>query len=132
MQQRQTLSAGWVSWILQAATAAMLSDAGVNKIVKTAVKTYAARRLRFTRALRARGVTIDDGDGLQVWLPVDDELRVVRILDAEGWAVDTGARYRFQSPPAIRIVTTTLTGDDADRLADAVLRARSHSGRVTP
>jgi DNA-binding transcriptional MocR family regulator len=132
MQQRQTLSAGWVSWILQAATAAMLTDAGANKIVKSAVKTYAARRLRFTRALRARGVTIDDGDGLQVWLPVDDELHVVRMLDAEGWAVDAGERYRFHSPPAVRIVTTTLTGDDADRLADAVVHARSHSGRVAP
>ena len=99
MQQRQALSAGWVSWILQGATAAMLTDSGVEKLVKTALKTYATRRLRFARTLRARGVPIGDGDGLQVWLPVDDELHVVRMLDAEGWAVDSGSRYRFQSAP---------------------------------
>jgi DNA-binding transcriptional MocR family regulator len=132
MRQRQALSAGWVSWILQAAAAAMLTDAGVQKTLKTALKTYAERRLRFARALRARGVSIEDGGGLQVWLPVDDELQVVRMLDAEGWAVDAGSRYRFHSPPAIRIVTTTLTDDDADRLADAVLRACSRSDRITP
>jgi DNA-binding transcriptional MocR family regulator len=132
MQQRQALSAGWVSWILQAAAAAMLTDAGAQKLVKTAQKTYAARRLGFARALRARGVPVDDGDGLQVWLHVDDELQVVRMLDAAGWAVDSGSRYRFNSPPAVRIVTTTLAGDDIDRLADAVLRACSRSTRITP
>jgi DNA-binding transcriptional MocR family regulator len=132
MQQRQALSAGWVSWILQAASAAMLTDADAQKIVKTALKTYAARRRRFARALRARGIPIDDGDGLQVWLPVDDELQVVRMLDAEGWAVDSGSRYRFNSPPAVRIVTTTLADDDIDRLADAVLRACSRTNRITP
>jgi DNA-binding transcriptional MocR family regulator len=110
----------------------MLTDADAQKIVKTALKTYAARRRRFARALRARGIPIDDGDGLQVWLPVDDELQVVRMLDAEGWAVDSGSRYRFNSPPAVRIVTTTLADDDIDRLADAVLRACSRTNRITP
>jgi DNA-binding transcriptional MocR family regulator len=132
MQQRQALSAGWVSWILQAAAAAMLVDAGTQKLVKTALKTYASRRLKFARALRARGVPIEDGDGLQVWLPVDDELQFVRALDAEGWAVDSGSRYRFNRPPGVRIVTTTLGDDDIERLADAVLRARSRTGRITP
>lgn len=132
MQQRQALSAGWVSWIAQAASAAMLADAGVQKLVKTAQKAYAARRLRFARALRARGVPVADGDGLQLWLPVDDELHMVRMLDAEGWAVDSGARYRFHSAPAVRIVTTTLEGDEVDRLADAILRARSHADGITP
>ena len=132
MQQRQALSAGWVSWILQGAAAAMLTDAGAQKIVKTALKTYAARRLRFARVLRARGVPVEDGDGLQVWVPVDDELQVVRMLDAEGWAVDSGARYRFHSSPAIRVVTTTLADEDSDRLADAVLRACSRADRIMP
>jgi DNA-binding transcriptional MocR family regulator len=132
MQQRQALAAGWVSWILQAGVAAMLTDAGAQKLVKTALKTYATRRLRFARALRARGVAIDDGDGLQVWLHVDDEVHVVRTLDGEGWAVDSGSRYRFNSRPAIRIVTTTLTDDETGPLADAVVRACSRSGRITP
>ena len=132
MQQRQALCAGWVSWILQAASAVMLTDASVHKIIKTALKTYAERRLRFARALRTRGVPLEDGDGLQVWLPVDDELHVVRMLDAEGWAVDAGSRYRFHSSPAIRIVTTTLDEDDAERLADAVQRAYSRTTRITP
>jgi hypothetical protein len=82
--------------------------------------------------LRKRGVAVADGDGLAVWLHVDDELRVVRALDAEGWAVDAGARYRFRSEPAIRIVTTTLTSDDTERLADAVARSLASGGRTTP
>ena len=101
MQQRQALSAGWVSWILQAATAAVLTDAGAQKTVKTALKTYATRRLRFARALRARGVPIEDGDGLHVWLPVHDELQVVRMLDAEaGRSIPVRAIASIVRPPS--------------------------------
>lgn len=132
MQHRQSLSAGWVSWILQETVAAMLADASVTHDLKVATRAYAARRLGLVKALRKRGVTVADGDGLAVWLHVDDELRVVRALDAEGWAVDAGARYRFRSEPAIRIVTTTLTSDDTERLADAVARSLASGARTTP
>jgi hypothetical protein len=44
----------------------------------------------------------------------------VRELLAQGWAVSPGERYRFNSPPGIRITTAALEPDDAERLADAI------------
>ncbi len=129
---RQRLGAGWVSWILQETAAAMLADASVARSLKVAGRTYVARRVGLAKALRRRGVAVDDGGGLAVWLHVADELGVVRALDAQGWAVDAGARYRFRSAPALRIVTTTLSEDDTERLADAIARSISAGSRTTP
>lgn len=132
LQYQQSLSTGWVSWILQETVAAMLGDASIADRLKVATRTYAARRLGLVKALRSRGVTVEDGDGFAIWLHVDDEMRVVQALDAEGWGVDAGTRYRFRSPPAIRIVTTTLTNKEAARFAEALVRAISLGARTTP
>jgi hypothetical protein len=57
----------------------------------------------------------------------------VRELLAQGWAVSPGERYRFNSPPGIRITTAALEPDDAERLADAIAalgRAGEHVRRL--
>jgi hypothetical protein len=64
--------------------------------------------------------------GLGVWVPVAEEVSTVQALLERGWAVSAGERYRFETPPAIRITTTTLGPGEAEELAaalDAVLRS---------
>jgi hypothetical protein len=54
----------------------------------------------------------------------------VQLLLAKGWAVSPGERYRFNSPPGIRITTTALDPKDAAKLA-AALAAALQSSQVT-
>lgn len=55
-----------------------------------------------------------------VWVPVPDEAEAVAGLSARGFCVRAGARYRLQSPPAVRIATAILPVEQAPRLADAL------------
>lgn len=73
-------------------------------------------------ALADRGIEARGATGLAVWVPLADEAAAVRELLVAGWAVSPGERFRFQSPPGIRITTADLDVGDAERLADALAR----------
>jgi DNA-binding transcriptional MocR family regulator len=49
-----------------------------------------------------------------------DEAAAVRELLVQGWAVAPGERYRFRTPPGLRITTATLEPADAERLVAAI------------
>ena len=53
-------------------------------------------------------------------MPLSDEVQAVQQLLERGWAVSPGERYRFQTPPGIRITTTDLQPKEAERLAAAM------------
>ncbi|GAA3308420.1 hypothetical protein GCM10020295_70390 [Streptomyces cinereospinus] len=61
--------------------------------------------------------------GLNVWIPVPDETAAVARLLHAGWAVAPGARFRMSAPPGIRVTVATLTGAEAEPLADAIAAA---------
>jgi hypothetical protein len=52
-----------------------------------------------------------------VWVPLTEEVDTVRQLFDRGWAVSPGERYRFRTPPGIRITTTGLEPAEAAELA---------------
>ena len=58
--------------------------------------------------------------GLGVWVPLADEAAAARELLAQGWAVSPGERYRFHTPPGLRVTTADLEKHEADELADAL------------
>jgi hypothetical protein len=70
--------------------------------------------------------------GLNVWVPVREEVPVVQRLLESGWAVAAGERFRLATPPAIRITTATLEPAEADRLAEDVARATLPVRRASP
>jgi hypothetical protein len=70
-------------------------------------------------ALAARGIEAAGDSGLGVWVPLAEEAAAVSQLLVQGWAVSPGERYRIRSGPGIRITTTDLQPDEAERLADA-------------
>ncbi|MFG3196669.1 aminotransferase class I/II-fold pyridoxal phosphate-dependent enzyme [Streptomyces sp. NPDC048208] len=117
---RQRLGPGWVSQLLQRAVAHLWADGAVGPEVAAA---YSARRVRLLDALAGRGVAAYGRSGMNVWVPVPDETGAVARLLQHGWAVAPGARFRLDSPPAVRITVSPLTEADIEPLADAVAAA---------
>jgi DNA-binding transcriptional MocR family regulator len=120
IEGRHRLGPGWVSHILQQVAALLLRDRATAKLLTRAERAYAERRRALVSALEARGIDAAGDSGLGVWLPLADEAAAVRELLVQGWAVSPGERYRFHSPPGIRITTAALEAAEAEQLADAV------------
>ena len=51
-------------------------------------------------------------------------VETVQSLLERGWAVSPGERYRFETPPGIRITTTDLRPGEAGELAAALAASR--------
>ncbi|MFJ8885074.1 aminotransferase class I/II-fold pyridoxal phosphate-dependent enzyme [Streptomyces sp. NPDC102402] len=114
---RMLLTSGWVSHILQATVADLLTDPAVSGLVAEAARTYTTRREALGAALEGHGIPSHGVSGLNVWVPVRDESAVVNGLRTRGWWTAAGTRFRITSPPAVRITTATLTPAEAVRLA---------------
>jgi DNA-binding transcriptional MocR family regulator len=115
---RQSLGCGWVSHILQRVVVALRTDPSVASFLHEAARTYDERRGSLVRALAARGIPASGRSGFNVWIAVPDEEPVVRGLLHLGWAVRGGEAYRISSAPGIRVTTTTITPEEAERFAE--------------
>ena len=115
---RQRLGTGWVSHLLQRLAADVWRTALEDGTLAHATTVYARRRTAMLEALAERGIDAHGASGLNVWVPVAEEVPVVQGLLASGWAVQAGEPFRLESPPAVRITTAGLDVADADRLAD--------------
>ncbi|MCX5374420.1 aminotransferase class I/II-fold pyridoxal phosphate-dependent enzyme [Streptomyces sp. NBC_00015] len=118
---RQRLGPGWVSRITQRAVLRLWADGAVD--ARAVAEAYGSRRDALITALAGRGVEAHGRSGMNVWIPVPDETGAVARLLQAGWAVAPGARFRIEAPPGIRITVSTLAGDEAGPLADAVAAA---------
>jgi DNA-binding transcriptional MocR family regulator len=123
VEGRMRVGSGWVSTILQRLVLALWRDPEVARTIAKASISYAQRRAALRDAL---GELAGPGDsGINIWVPVTDETRVVGALREEGYAVSPGSRYRLASPPGIRVTTATLPVEEAPRVAGAIRRAIS-------
>jgi DNA-binding transcriptional MocR family regulator len=120
---RQLLGPGWVSHLLQQTAATMCSDAATRGLLSVAEDIYATRRAALVTALAERGIGSHGRSGLGVWIPVEEEAAIVQTLAERGWAVSAGERFRYRTAPGIRVTTTTLHPDEAERLADDIAAA---------
>jgi DNA-binding transcriptional MocR family regulator len=128
LEGRQRLGPGWISYILQQTAELLLKDRATTRLLARAEETYTERREALVGALAARGVAATGHSGLGVWVPLGDEAAAVRELLVAGWAVSPGERFRFASPPGIRITTANLEPDDAEVLADAIAGLGASTG----
>jgi DNA-binding transcriptional MocR family regulator len=125
---RQRLGPGWVSRLLQRATAELWAASDPASVAAA----YRRRAERLLGPLAAAGVPAHGCSGLNVWIPVADETGAVAGLLRRGWAVAAGARFRLSSGPGIRVTTAELGEAEAARLAAdlvSVLAARAPDGR---
>ncbi|HEY0240545.1 MAG TPA: aminotransferase class I/II-fold pyridoxal phosphate-dependent enzyme [Friedmanniella sp.] len=118
------IGSGWVSTLLQRAAVALWSDPDVVEVVGTAARAYDARRDALLAALAAAGLPALGATGLNVWVPVPDEARVVADLLAAGWAVAPGQRFRQRPGSAVRVTVSHLEPERVDELV-RVLRSAS-------
>jgi DNA-binding transcriptional MocR family regulator len=128
VEGRQALGPRWVSHLLQATTASMLSDPEFAVTCARARGIYAARRNALIDGLAGYGLGALGASGLNVWVPVAEEAPVLRELRTAGWLALSGERFRIACPPGIRITVTTLIDGEAEALALAIARAE-HAGR---
>ncbi|MEP9348416.1 hypothetical protein [Xanthobacter sp. KR7-225] len=77
-------------------------------MIAKAAAAYERRREGIIAALAAEGIQAHGRDGMNVWIPVDDEQAVARRLLDSGWTVRTGAIFRLASPPAIRVTASAI------------------------
>lgn len=115
---RQRLGTGWVSHLLQRLAADVWRNALADGTLPRAAEVYASRRRALIGALEERGIPSRGVSGLNVWVPVSEEVPVVQGMAAAGWAVQAGEPFRLQSSPGVRITAAGLDVADASRLAD--------------
>jgi DNA-binding transcriptional MocR family regulator len=129
---RQRLGTGWVSQLLQELVVRAWQDAERAGTLTAAGERYAARRAALLAALAAEGLYGHGRSGLNVWIPVTEEVPVVQGLAELGWAVQAGEPFRLASGPGIRVTVGGLPEDRAGDLASdlgAVLDQRLGSRR---
>ncbi|MGQ4731609.1 aminotransferase class I/II-fold pyridoxal phosphate-dependent enzyme [Streptomyces sp. Ju416(a)] len=127
VEGRQRLGPGWVSRLLQRAVLHLWTSGAVD--TRTVARSYGDRRNALIRALAERGVSARGRSGMNVWVPVSDETGAVARLLHAGWAAAPGARFRLDTPQAVRLTVSPLTAADIGPLADAVAAA---AGPVRP
>jgi DNA-binding transcriptional MocR family regulator len=120
VEGRQLLGPGWVSHLLQQTAAQLWGRAATRTLLARAERTYTERRAALIDALARRGIPAFGRSGLGVWIPLAEEVAPVQLLLERGWAVGPGERFRFRSPPGIRVTTTSLSPGDAEPLAGAI------------
>jgi DNA-binding transcriptional MocR family regulator len=128
VEARQRLGTGWVSTILQRIAFELLTDRAAVRLLARAEQAYAVRRQAMLRALVGRGIEAFGRSGLNVWVPVVEEISVVRALLAAGWAVSAGERFRIASPPGIRITISTLREGEAEAVASCITESMQTLG----
>ena len=117
--QARLSAATWVSHILQHLVAKILTDPSTPALLNHAGKVYAQRREWLTDALTNHGLRwLGGSDGFNVWIPLhESEPAVIAELQAKGWTVRPSSSFTLTPQSAIRVTTSTMTVDQAQRFA---------------
>jgi len=129
---RQRLGTGWVSQVLQRLTATSWAQAQRDGTLQTTAGAYTARRTALLSALASHDIPAHGKTGMNVWIPVPEEVPVVQGLAERGWAVAAGEAFRLASESAVRVTVSGITVDEVATLADdlrAVLDEHLHGRR---
>ena len=121
---RRHLGQGWSSRLLQRLLAGLLTDERAVAQVTRARDEYARRRDALVRELAGLGIEVGGTEGINIWVPVQDESATIVRLATQGIGVSPGAPFAVlpERRGFVR-VTAGLVADHhavlAERLADA-------------
>lgn len=122
--ERRRLGQGWTSRLLQRLLLDMLTDSTCVAQVERARAEYARRREALAGELAGLGVRVGGRDGLNIWLPVDDEAAAVVGLVSRGIGVAPGAPFAVRRDPEPHLrVTAGLLEDGHAAIATALGQA---------
>jgi DNA-binding transcriptional MocR family regulator len=116
----------WVSTILQSAVLNVLTAPIYPKLVRSAATAYDQRRNAVLNALAAQGIPAFGEDGMNVWIPVEDEQATTRWLLESGWTVRAGSIFRLSARPGIRITISRMDVDVAQEFARNLAAVRKY------
>ncbi|MFC6012170.1 aminotransferase class I/II-fold pyridoxal phosphate-dependent enzyme [Nocardia lasii] len=111
--ERRMLGPGWSSRLLQRVLLTMLHDPGARATVAGARLEYRRRATALRRALAGHGVTLATGDGINLWLPVDDENAAMISLAAAGIKAAPGGPFEVAPNPTRDHLRLTLGALDS-------------------
>ncbi len=121
--ERRLLGQGWTSRLLQHLLLTLLTDDASVTAVRRARDEYARRRRLVVDGLRAHGVDLPAGDGLNLWLPVADEQAALITLAGAGIVAAAGEAFTLgRGEPHLRVTVGLVAADHttvASRLAEA-------------
>lgn len=120
---------GWVSHILQRATAHLFTDPVTTRVVEHACATYQDRRDRLVSELASHGIQSWGTSGLNVWIPSSNEQSDVEAARRAGFAIRGAELWRIDSPPAVRVTVGALTDQQIVDLAQGLADGRSPAAR---
>ncbi len=120
---RMRIGAGWVSTVLQRLLLRLWRDEEAASGIAAAGADYDRRRRALRDALTARGVRARGATGINIWVSVDDETRMVATLRDAGYAVAPGSLFRMEAPPGVRMTVSPIDDDAIESVADEVAAA---------
>lgn len=133
IESRRMLGPGWTSRMLQTILHDLLVTSESVAEVADAGRVYFSRQKAFADALRELGMDIRQADGINTWIPVDDEQRAIMQLAARGIRVAGGSPF-FAAESAqdfVRVTAGVIDGDVA-AVAKAIAAAARSDLAGTP
>lgn len=134
IERRRQLGQGWTSRLLQRLLLELLTDRASQRQVATARQLYGERRHTIIERLAAEGVYVEGDDGINIWVPVLDEVAALQSLAAGNIGAAPGSPFRVEpsraDAPHIR-VTVSLLADHLDDVATALIAASRAGGLIS-
>jgi DNA-binding transcriptional MocR family regulator len=124
LDTRRHLGQGWSSRLLQRILVGLLTDPAAVAQVQNAAAEYIRRRRLLVDALAEREVPVGGAEGMNIWVPVQDEAAAIVRLASQGIGVSAGAPYAVLPEPRGYIrVTSGLVTAGHEELADQIAAA---------
>ena len=118
---RRQLGQGWSSRLLQRILLHLLTDPAAIAEVERARSVYAGRRRVLVEELARHGVEVGGGDGINLWIPVQDEASALIRLASQGIGVAPGKPFAvLPETRGFMRVTVGLVSSGNDWLAQAL------------
>lgn len=128
---RRQLGQGWSSRILQRILLGLLTDQQSIAQVTYAREEYQRRRDAMVAALAERDVRVPGSDGVNIWVPVVDELAAIVRLASQGIGVTPGTPFAVlpDQQSHIRITVATIAEHHAELAEQIALASRTGGWR---
>ena len=131
--ERRLLGQGWTSRLLQAVLVELLNDDAAVRQVDAARQEYARRRSALVGGLAEAGVPVTGTDGLNIWLPVQDEAAALVHLAGRGIAAAAGSPFHVLADDHAHLrITTGLVRDGHERLVHDLVDAAGATAWAGP
>ncbi|MGI8879056.1 MAG: PLP-dependent aminotransferase family protein [Jatrophihabitans sp.] len=131
--ERRYLGQGWTSRLLQTILLDLLTSPRAVQQVDRARQAYADRRTAVVDELRRHGIDSPSGDGLNLWLPVQDEAAALVRLASRGIGAAAGSPFAVTTGKQAHLrVTVGLVRSDYEQIAGELAEAARVGGWTGP